>query len=335
MIDRKDFLRCINLVLYSYKNTNTDDCINCIKHLLYRYHNLDKVVYENLIDKDSSSGKICRIANGLEILYEYSLDHYTQEGIAEMVISCYARAFILSPFREKHIIAYRFNHFLDKTYYTYYNPQQKVSHYCSYLGNFFFTTFVLGGPRDDYYDKECEAIYRAYWIHTPDGDVCKCKQRLGKLIQWYLLSHVKHVNEINPCLLSLKNDELVSSIEDCYSYLCKIDSTKLKKLAIQLLASLLEDYTDESLNNTCYIDFRDYLFDDETCLIEMHDYMEEAKEDFENYLEHNQQNHVTDNSCDDEYGKYAGTYAQDVAGYSDDDIDTIFDGDPSAYWNID
>lgn len=35
------------------------------------------------------------------------------------------------------------------------------------------------------------------------------------------------------------------------------------------------------------------------------------------------------------YGKYAGSYAQDEAGYSDDDIDTIFDGDPSAYWNID
>ncbi len=35
------------------------------------------------------------------------------------------------------------------------------------------------------------------------------------------------------------------------------------------------------------------------------------------------------------YGKYGGSYAQDEAGYSDDDIDTIFDGDPSAYWNID
>lgn len=35
------------------------------------------------------------------------------------------------------------------------------------------------------------------------------------------------------------------------------------------------------------------------------------------------------------YERYAGTYAQDVAGYSDDDIDTIFDGDPDAYWNID
>ena len=38
----------------------------------------------------------------------------------------------------------------------------------------------------------------------------------------------------------------------------------------------------------------------------------------------------------DEYeDEYAGTYAHDIEGYSDDDIDTIFDGDPDAYWNID
>lgn len=35
------------------------------------------------------------------------------------------------------------------------------------------------------------------------------------------------------------------------------------------------------------------------------------------------------------YDQYAGSYAQDEMGYSDDDIDTIFDGDPDAYWNID
>lgn len=35
------------------------------------------------------------------------------------------------------------------------------------------------------------------------------------------------------------------------------------------------------------------------------------------------------------YEKYSGSYAQDEMGYSDDDIDTIFDGDPNAYWNID
>ncbi len=32
---------------------------------------------------------------------------------------------------------------------------------------------------------------------------------------------------------------------------------------------------------------------------------------------------------------YNGSYAQDEMGYSDDDIDTIFDGEPNAYWNID
>lgn len=35
------------------------------------------------------------------------------------------------------------------------------------------------------------------------------------------------------------------------------------------------------------------------------------------------------------YGEYAGTYAQDVMGYSDDVIDDAFEGDPDAYWNID
>lgn len=35
------------------------------------------------------------------------------------------------------------------------------------------------------------------------------------------------------------------------------------------------------------------------------------------------------------YEEYNGSYAQDVMGYSDQDIDDAFDGDPEAYWNID
>jgi len=35
------------------------------------------------------------------------------------------------------------------------------------------------------------------------------------------------------------------------------------------------------------------------------------------------------------YNNYNGSYAQDEMGFSDDDIDIIFDGDPDAYWNID
>ena len=35
------------------------------------------------------------------------------------------------------------------------------------------------------------------------------------------------------------------------------------------------------------------------------------------------------------YYQYRGSYAQDVAGLSDQDIDDAFEGDPDAYWNID
>jgi hypothetical protein len=35
------------------------------------------------------------------------------------------------------------------------------------------------------------------------------------------------------------------------------------------------------------------------------------------------------------YGEYAGSYAQDVMGFSDEAIGDAFDGDPDCYWNID
>lgn len=39
------------------------------------------------------------------------------------------------------------------------------------------------------------------------------------------------------------------------------------------------------------------------------------------------------NEC--HYEKYAGTYVQDVEGWSDEMIDEALDGEPDAYWNID
>ena len=35
------------------------------------------------------------------------------------------------------------------------------------------------------------------------------------------------------------------------------------------------------------------------------------------------------------YGEIAGSYAQDVMGYSDDVINDAFEGNPDNYWNID
>lgn len=52
-----------------------------------------------------------------------------------------------------------------------------------------------------------------------------------------------------------------------------------------------------------------------------------------------EEDYYYDDECnyDDErtYENYNGSYAQDVEGWSDQDIDDVLDGDPDAYWNID
>ena len=46
-------------------------------------------------------------------------------------------------------------------------------------------------------------------------------------------------------------------------------------------------------------------------------------------------NDYQDDDYGTHYGEFAGSYAQDVMGYSDDVINDAFEGDPDAYWNID
>lgn len=59
------------------------------------------------------------------------------------------------------------------------------------------------------------------------------------------------------------------------------------------------------------------------------------RNDFDDFDELDYEDYDTDYEETPTYDRYSGSWAQDVEGYSDDDIDTIFDGDPSAYWNID
>lgn len=53
---------------------------------------------------------------------------------------------------------------------------------------------------------------------------------------------------------------------------------------------------------------------------------EDYEEEYDDYDDYNER---------ESYGKYAGSYAQDVEGLSDDFIDDVLDGEPDAYWNID
>lgn len=62
------------------------------------------------------------------------------------------------------------------------------------------------------------------------------------------------------------------------------------------------------------------------------EFVDEQDGDEEYYEE---ETNIPEYEEDRHFGKYAGFYAQDDMGYCDEEIDTIFDGDPSAYWNID
>lgn len=55
----------------------------------------------------------------------------------------------------------------------------------------------------------------------------------------------------------------------------------------------------------------------------------------EGYRQHSSYDYDYYYEEDSHYDEFAGSYAQDVMGYSDEDIYDAFDGDADAYWNID
>lgn len=78
-------------------------------------------------------------------------------------------------------------------------------------------------------------------------------------------------------------------------------------------------------------------FDSDTILSELkyEDYIYDLEEDALECLQDDYEDCNDYDYEDRHFGLYAGTYAQDVEGYSDEEINTIFDGEPDAYWNID
>lgn len=117
-----------------------------------------------------------------------------------------------------------------------------------------------------------------------------------------------------------------SYIDYCILY---IPNFYISKLVIQQIQELFPDYiipktAEEHIAHCCFAD--DDEFDD--------DEFEDDEWESDN-LEFDIDDDNYDNQSLRTYDCYNGSWAQDVEGYSDDDIDTIFDGDPNAYWNID
>ncbi len=315
--NKNSFLNDLEIIISCYENQNEDGCKKALRQLLSNSPYLGQIVYCILHDSNTTSIQFCTIARALSIVHKYSMDEETKIAVAELIVGCFARAFIICPIQEKHKIAYDLNCFLDNTFYTRYIKKHSITLSCTYLDDFFLLYYLES-------DKECEPIYQN-------------SQKLIRLIQWYILCHVIQLFEINPLAIPIDSIAIQSKIKEYYKQFCNIEKSKLKKYVKRLLTEILEDSTDEDfLCDKIPLLFLYNDFDK----IECHDDELEARIEVEMELDEYLQNQM-DLSCennDEEYdgfGRYKGSYAQDEMGYSDDDIDTIFDGDPSAYWNID
>lgn len=87
-------------------------------------------------------------------------------------------------------------------------------------------------------------------------------------------------------------------------------------------------YISEEVIEEIKVSYSDFKISEEGVnkLNEKYEQWEGEQEDYEEYDDYNER---------ESYGKYAGSYAQDVEGLSDDFIDDVLDGEPDAYWNID
>lgn len=328
--NKNDFIRDCDAINTFYNKKDNGNCIKSIKKCLELVNPFD---LECVIkDKNTTFNQLCTIGDALMVMFEYAIDDITQTEIANVILALYAKAFKIAPKKDKYLIAYNFNLFVNKTYYEHYNTSGNVTFYCCFLGEFLEELYI--GGYDDYpISKECSPIYKSIDYHTKKGKINVYQQRISKLIQWYIWNHIKNVQQTNPSYLPVISIDIQKEIDECYSYLCNIDKRLLKKLANQILIDYL---CDEDGEYSVFMESGFVFDEDEDKIVLEKEYLWNAEKEFQEYL--NEQAASSDDNYDEEYngyGRYRGSYAQDEMGYSDDDIDTIFDGDPSAYWNID
>lgn len=335
-LNKDVFFNSINTVIISSQSADEVSCQNALCCFLSQNKFLEQSICFYLKDKETTYEQLCNIAEALIVIYKNTDEDEAKRELCHLILGCYTRAFIIASMKERHRIAYLLCLFINITYYTHYNSSSHMYFYGSHIEEFFS---IL----DINCDKECNQIYRINVYQTSKGLACYQGQRIAKLIQWYILRHLKKAVAIHCDIIKMSPSEIQKEIDECYSHLCNIEERKLSKLAYGYFKYLVNDYTDEGMEwmdaNDEYWERRIFVYNKDN-KVEFHDIEEEIRrevqEEYDEYLQSQKYDHSNNDIEEyDGYGKYRGSYAQDEMGYSDDDIDTIFDGDPSAYWNID
>lgn len=164
-----------------------------------------------------------------------------------------------------------------------------------------------------YEDKDCTSGIPYYWC---DKKICvRSAHYFQPLQKWedFTLSDFLYI--------SMKHDK--NRIDQIWSFTSEISEFYCKYL--QTFSTPIN-----GLISSCILSSKEIgVINQETSVFadrtDEEDYNVDEIDDYDN----------VEDEDDPTYDRYNGSWAQDEMGYSDDDIDTIFDGDPDAYWNID
>lgn len=167
--------------------------------------------------------------------------------------------------------------------------------------------------------------------------------RKSYLIQYYLLIHLVNYNTIQ----NKKDwdfDYAKKEIEKLSTHAKKFGTITTKFLMdicrltwIQFIKDDIEKNYEEMGENILYVEEKEaeYISFDFSKM----EICQKTELIFESCRRFPDEHRCSNDNYDDEnyngYGRYRGSYVQDEMAWSDDDIDTILDGAPNAFWNID
>ena len=310
-------LSFVKEIIKNHLNGDEKNVLNNILYLFEYNSDLGELLNSFLKDIETTWEEMKDLGCFLSILYDYAIDDYlTQSKLIDYATKCMLKSFMLSPIKEKHGIAYEYNNLIKKTYHQYVMQGDTKTTYSSIL--------------IDHYELE--------WKYEPEDDMSIIHSwgqrtiglRYTCLMQRYLFTHIQCFNKINGKTFFIDDDY----IKKCDYNLQGITKKELKKVARKMFANIFLEVVDDQKN--FYPIGNDGIWeltrDNKIRLIEINEVMDLAEQSYRN---NNIEIFDEENDKYNGLGSYVGSYAQDEMGYSDDDIDTVFDGDPDAYWNID
>lgn len=318
--DKKAFLDKIRNIISLQLSGDKEQVINSICHLIKHYWDFNLVTEYMLADKSTTWKELKATGDFFSILFNHTAE-CDRASIVYYASRCYGRAFLLCPMRERHGIIYAFNDLLGITYRSFTCMGESQTTYSSFFAE-----------RLDPHYYICKVLDEAikWTCHTRD-------HRSVNIIQSFLYHHLISYNTIRPNSLSLNMEEIGLWQSKFDHNLKGISQPQIKKAAVFVLKSLLYFVSDEEISWYHLENDEFWEFDSEKGEVFEVDLDEEALREYERHRsqsDYDESFDEDDGECG-EYNKYRGSYAQDEMGYSDDDIDTILDGDPDAYWNID